>query len=394
VRAPPRTALVHDFLVSLRGADRVFLTMCQLWPEADVFTTVYDEDGTEGRFADRRIHTSFLQRMRPNAGNFRLMLPFYPAAIQALDLSDYDLVVSSSSAWAHAVRCDERAVHVCYCHNPFRYIWNEREATLRGLRDPVTRAVLRALFDRWRRWDRAAAQRVDRYVTTSQLTVARVKAYLGRDATIVHPPVDTHRFRPGRVGDHYVVLSELVFHKRIEVAVRAFNLLGLPLIVVGGGPEARRLERLAGPTVRLAGRLGDLEVANLLRSCRALIVTAIEEFGIAAVEAQAAGRPVIARRGGGALETIRDGKTGCFWSGGPAELAAAVLAFDDGAIDPRACVENASRFSVDAFKRRLLTEVELATSRATPGGERPLRRTPPLRAADGERSEQSAAAAN
>jgi len=273
---------------------------------------------------------------------------------------------------------------VCYCHNPFRYAWNEHEATLARRRDPVSRAMLRALFQRWQRWDRAAARRVDRYVTTSELTRARIKAYLGRDATIVPPPVETHRFRAGPVGDHYVLLSELVSHKRIDIAVRAFDRLRLPLVVIGGGPERRHLERLAGPTVRIAGRLGDREVERLLQSCRALIVTAIEEFGIAAVEAQAAGRPVIARRGGGALETVRDGETGSFWSGGVDELAEAVLALNDAAIDSRACVENAARFSVDAFKRGLLAEVELAMDPRTRDGQRPVRGEPRFRSTAGQ----------
>ena len=198
-----RTALVHDFLVSVRGADRVFLEICDLWPDADVFTPVYNEQGTEGRFAHRRIHTSFLQRLRPSARTFRALLPLYPAAIESFDLSGYDLVVSSSSAWAHAVICDEQTVHVSYCHNPFRYAWNERHRTLAERGDPVSRAVLRGLFRRWREWDWIAAQRVDRYITNSRTTQARIRSYFGRDRVIVYPPVETERFAPGPVGENY-----------------------------------------------------------------------------------------------------------------------------------------------------------------------------------------------
>jgi glycosyltransferase involved in cell wall biosynthesis len=352
-----RIALVHDFLVDLRGADRVFLAICDIWPEADVYSTIYDEDGTEGRFSGRRIHTSFLQRRRPTARNFRSLLPLYPSAIESFDLSGYDLVVSSSSAWAHAVRCDPETVHLCYCHNPFRYAWNELDRTLSG-RDPVTRTALRELFRRWRAWDRRAAGRVDRYLTNSRTTQARIKAYFGRDSTVLYPPVETARFSPGPVRDYYLVLSELMPHKRIDLTVRAFNLLRLPLVVVGDGPDARRLGKLAGPTVRFTGRVSDASVSDLLRGCRALVVAATEEFGIAAVEAQAAGRPVIAVRAGGTLETVQDGVTGCFWTGGPEELAAAVAAFDDAAIDPRACSRNAMRFDLDIFRRALPREVE------------------------------------
>ena len=355
-----RTALVHDFLVSIRGADRVFLEICALWPDADIFTPVYDERGTEGRFAGRRVHTSFLQRARPTARTFRALLPFYPAAIESFDLSGYDLVISSSSAWAHAVICDESTVHVSYCHNPFRYAWNERQRTLSERGDPVSRALLRGLFRRWREWDWIAAQRVSRYTTNSQTTQARIRAYFGRDSGIVYPPVATERFRPGPVGDHYLVVSELVSHKRIDVAVDAFNRLRVPLVIAGDGPDRRRLRRLAGPTVSFAGRVSDAEVAGLLSSCRALVVTAAEEFGIAAVEAQAAGRPVLARAAGGLLENVVEEVTGRYWDGGAAELADAVADFDTASVDPQDCVANARRFDSSVFREAFPREVDAA----------------------------------
>src|SRR5215210_1547765 len=256
----PRVALVHDFLLDLRGAERVFLALCDLFPQADVFTAVYDEAGTEGRFAHRAVHTSFLQRLRPDARSFRRLLPLYPYAMEALDLSAYDLVLSSSSAWAHGVLPSEDAVHLCYCHNPFRYAWNAREATLAKY-DPVRRALLGFVFQRWRQWDWIAAQRVDLYTANSETTRRRVKRYFGRDATVLYPPVETARFAPGPVGNDYVVLSELMPHKRIDLAIEAFNELQLPLTVVGNGPEARRLRRIAGPSIRFTGRVSDEEAA-------------------------------------------------------------------------------------------------------------------------------------
>lgn len=376
--SPQRVALVHDFLLDLRGAERVFAELCAIWPQADIFTAIYDEQGTEGRFSDRTVHTSFLQRLRPSSRTFRALLPLYPAAVESFDLSEYDLVVSSSSAWAHAVLCDERTMHVSYCHNPFRYAWNDRDRTLVRCRTPLTRTFLRGLFRRWRQWDWIAAQRTDRYVANSRTTQARIQAYFGRDSNVVHPPVDTTRFSPGAVGDHYAVVSELVPHKQIDVAVEAFNMLRLPLVVVGDGPHMRRLRRSAGPTVRLVGRQSDPSVAQILQSARALVVTSVEEFGIAAVESQAAGRPVIARRGGGALETIVDGITGCFWDGGASALAKAVAEFDDAAVDPQDCVRNADRFDAATFRRRLLDEVTLAysgRSRGLRGDRRPLAAT-------------------
>jgi glycosyltransferase involved in cell wall biosynthesis len=370
----PRVALVHDFLLDLRGAERVFAAMCDAWPEADVFTAVYDERGTEGRFADRRPHTSFLQRVRPTARTFRPLLPFYPHAIESLDLRGYDLVVSSSSAWAHGVLVEAGAVHVCYCHNPFRYAWSEREATL-AARSALTRPALRMLLNRWRQWDWIAAQRVDRYVANSELTAARVHRYLGRDSTVLHPPVELRRFNPvarEAVGEHYLVLAELMAHKRIEVAVRAFTALGRPLVVVGDGPEARRLRRMAGPTVSFTGRASDAQVAELLRTARALVVTAAEEFGIAAVEALASGRPVIALDSGGVLESVVEGETGAYYAEStPASLAEVVEAFDPTSVDPAACVAAAQRFGTERFQaslRAIVAEAVLAERAPRPDG--------------------------
>jgi glycosyltransferase involved in cell wall biosynthesis len=363
----PRVALIHDFLLDVRGAERVFAALCDLYPDADLFTAVYDERGTEGWFAHRNVNTSFLQRLRPTARTFRPLLPFYPYAMEALDLQGYDVVVSSSSAWSHGVLVDPEAVHVCYCHNPFRYAWNAREQTLSG-RDPVTRAALGVILKRWRMWDFVAAQRVDRYVANSETTRRRILRYFDRESSVLHPPVETGRFTPvDQPGDAYMILSELMPHKRIDVAVRAFNQLRLPLVVVGNGPDARRLKRMAGPTITFTGRVTDEEAARLLADCRALVVTATEEFGIAAVEAQAAGRPVIALREGGARETVLEGVTGTFFeTPAPEALAATVARFDALAIDPAACVRNAHRFDVGHFRRgmRAVVDDALAGERA------------------------------
>jgi glycosyltransferase involved in cell wall biosynthesis len=373
-----RIALVHDFLLDVRGAERVFLAMCDIWPDADVFTAVYDEEGTEGRFAHRDVRASFLNKVRPTSRTFRALLPLYPAAIESLDFSGYDVVVSSSSAWAHALICDPQTVHVSYCHNPFRYAWNDRDRTLASCRDPLSRALLRSLFRRWRQWDWIAAQRVTRYVTNSKATQARIKRYFGRDSTVVYPPVETRRFRVGEVGSHYLVLSELMRHKRIDIAIEAFNRLKLPLVVVGDGPDGRRLQRLAGPTISFAGRVPDGEAARLVASARALVVTAVEEFGIAAVEAQAAGRPVIAARGGGTLETVIDGVTGCHWEGGADALAAAVAGFDDSAVDPADCTANAAEYDISVFRQRLPREVQRALEETRHGEARVHPSHPPV----------------
>ncbi len=358
----PRVALVHDFLLDLRGAERVFRELCKIWPDADVFTAVYDEEGTEGWFAGRNIHTSFLQRLRPSARTFRVLFPLYPTAIESFDFSGYDLVISSSSAWAHGVLCAEDSLHVSYCHNPFRYAWNDRESTIASRRNPFTRVFLREALSRWRKWDYVAARRTDRYIANSKVTQARIREYFQRESGLVYPPVATERFSPGPVDSYYVTLAELMPHKQLDVAITAFNRLRLPLVLVGDGPAIRALRRQAGPTITFTGRVSDEHVPMILSGARALVLTAVEEFGIAAVESQAAGRPVIARRGGGALETVIEGVTGCFWSGGPEQLATAVCKFDTEAVDPQQCIRNAARFDSRSFRRGVAEEVSAALS--------------------------------
>src|SRR5918999_61755 len=362
---PARVALVHDFLLDLRGAERVFAAICDAWPEADVFTAVYDEEGTAGRFAPRSPQASFLQRLRPSARTFRWLLPLYPHAIESLDLRGYDLVISSSSAWAHGVLPDPGAVHICYCHNPFRYAWSEREATLAARSAPL-RLPLQVVLSRWRQWDWIASQRVDRYVANSRLTASRIRRYFGREADVLHPPVELERFAPGPIADHYLVVAELMAHKRIDVAVEAFNRLGRPLVVVGDGPELRRLRRLAKSNVRFTGRLPDPDVADLLRRARALVVTAAEEFGIAAVEALASGRPVIALGSGGVLESVREGETGAYYRDSePQALEDVVARFDPMAVDPEACVAAARHFGADRFQTALRAIVAGAVAAAS-----------------------------
>ena len=280
-------------------------------------------------------------------------------------------MISSSSAWAHGVLPDAGAVHVCYCHNPFRYAWSEHEATLAARSAPL-RLPLQVVLSRWRQWDWIAAQRVDRYVANSRLTASRVRHYFGREADVLHPPVELERFSPGHVGDHYLVVAELMPHKRIDVAVHAFNRLRRPLIVVGDGPELRRLRRLAGPTVTFTGRLPDPAVADLLRRARALVVTAAEEFGIAAVEALASGRPVIALGDGGVLESVHEGETGVYYGNSdPDSLAEVVAGFDPLAVDPAACVAASQRFGIARFQAALRAIVADAVAAERPPAPRP-----------------------
>lgn len=352
-----RVALIHDFLVDLRGGERVFLELCDLFPEADLFSPVHDPAGTEGRFLERGVATSWLNRMHPTERCFRALLPLYPRAVEGLDLSRYDLVVSSSSAWAHGVVAAPGQRHLCYCHNPFRYAWDQRDEATAGRTAPVRRA-LEWTLSRWRDWDRQASHEVDRYIANGATTRERIARCFGRSSGLLHPPVDVDRFEPGLPGEAFVVLSELMPHKRIDVAVEACARLGLPLTVIGDGPELERLRGLAGEGAEFTGRLADREVEERLASAAALIQCSTEEFGIASVEVQAAGRPVVALGMGGALETVIPGVTGELFESPAVDcLAAALESFDPGSYSPSECRSNAERFSRERFAEGIMREI-------------------------------------
>jgi glycosyltransferase involved in cell wall biosynthesis len=320
---------------------------------------LYDEEGTNGRFADRSVTTSPLQRLGARQTTFRRLLPLYPWAVGRLQLTDSDVVLSSSSAFAHGVRVPEGALHICYCHAPFRYAWYEEQRALAETPSPLRPLLRRQL--RWMRgWDRAASRGVDSYIANSQLTRERINLYYGRDAVVIHPPVETHRFAPGKPGDSLLVVSEIVRHKRLHVALEAARRAHSPIRVVGSGPDLDAM-REAYPEAEFIGRTGDEDLAELYASARAVIVPSMEEFGITAVEAQAAGRPVIAAAAGGALETVVDGETGRLAVLDDVDsFARAIATIDELDFDPGRAVENAERFSVAAFRRRLSGEVTRA----------------------------------
>jgi len=354
---PPSTALVHDYLLVMRGAERSFAALGECWPSAPIFTLLYDPDGTNGAFAGRSVRTSYLQRLPVRQSRFRLMLPLFPRAVERLPVSEYDLVVSSTSAFAHGVRTRAGATHVAYCYTPFRYAWHERE---RGLSEVprLLRPVLHHTLERVRAWDLAAARRVTHYITISELSRRRIQDFYGRDAAVVHPPVEVDRFSIGEPEDFFLVVSELVPHKRVENALAAARRTGQPIKVVGGGPDLSRLRREYGDRATFLGRLSDAELADLSGRAMALVVPNVEEFGIAAVEAQAAGRPVLAADAGGARETVVPGQTGVLVPPEDVDaLAEAMVGTDWSGFDPYSIRRHAQRFSTEAFKERFAAKV-------------------------------------
>lgn len=358
--APASVALVHDYLLVMRGAERTFAAIAECWSSAPIYTLLFDANGTNGTFAGRRVRASSLQRLGIHQNGFRHLLPLFPAAAERLRVAGHDLLVSSSSAFAHGVRPDDDALHVCYCYTPFRYAWFERDEALREAPPALRRAVAR-LLERIRRWDLEASRRVDHYIAISDLSRRRIEEAYGREAIVVHPPVDVSRFAPGRPEDFFLVVSELLPHKRVELALEAARRAHRPIKVVGAGPDLARLRARYGDTAEFLGRTSDDALADLYARALAVIVPKVEEFGMTAVEAQAAGRPVVGPDVGGTRETVIDGITGVLVPPEDVDALAEVLAHVDfAAFEPAAAVEQADRFARARFQERFRAVVAKA----------------------------------
>jgi glycosyltransferase involved in cell wall biosynthesis len=305
-----RLALVHDYLNQYGGAERVLEVLHEMYPDAPIYTSIYDPKRLPTSYRKYDIRTSFMQQLPGVMSHHQAYLACYPIAFEAFDLSEYDIVLSNSSAWSKGVVTTPETTHVCYCLTPMRWAWRYHDYVEREHLGPVVRFGLPAAMTALRVWDVTSSQRVDQFAAISQAVAARVRKYYGREATVIYPPVVTERFRSGRpAGDYYLVVSRLIPYKRVNLVVEAFNRLGLPLKIVGDGRDRVSLQSRAAPNIAFLGRVSDAEVVQLFQGCRAFLFPGAEDFGIAPVEAQAAGRPVISVRGGGALETVVDGET-------------------------------------------------------------------------------------
>jgi len=347
-----------------------------MYPEAPVYTSMFWPQAFPPAYRAWDIRTSFMDGLPLVHRHHQWFLPLYPYAFERFDLSEYDLVLSVTSAFAHGVVTREQTLHICYCLTPARFLWDYHNYAAREGLSPLVRAVVPFLISNLRLWDRVAAERVDAFVAISRAVQRRIGKHYGRPAEIVYPPVNVHRIPLSRQrGEHYLIISRLVPYKRIDLAVQAFNELGLPLWIVGDGRDRPRLEAMAAANVRFLGRLGDDELPDVLANCRAFVFPGEEDFGIAPLEAQAAGRPVVAYAGGGALETVIDGQTGVFFrERTAAALAAAVRQLDNINFDPEAIREHAMRFDRSVFERQL---AELIRSKqASVAGSQPDHRSP------------------
>jgi glycosyltransferase involved in cell wall biosynthesis len=369
-----RVALVHDWLTGLRGGERVLHEHAALFPDADLYTLFHVPGTTTARIESLRIHASPLSRLPGMRRHYRKLLPLYPWAIERFRLESYDLVLSSSHAVAKGIRAPQGATHLCCCFTPMRYIWDQTDAYLgRGVR----RAISTPLVRRLRAWDvrSSGPDRVGRFVAISETVAHRIRTHYRRTAQLIHPPVDVGRFRvrPEAVEDWYLLVGGFVPYKREEVALEAFRHLGARLLVAGDGPMRALLEARAPANVRFLGRVSDAELEDLYARCRALIYPQEEDFGIVCVEAQAAGRPVIAFGRGGATETVvplgqsQDRAPTGLWfhPQTPEALAEAVQRFEGAAseLDPKAIRANAERFAVPRYHRELRAAVAEAIAR-------------------------------
>ncbi len=353
-----KVALVHDYLNQMGGAERVLLALHDLYPDAPVYTSFYDPQRVDPSFRWMEIRPSWMQRLPLVTRYHQPFLPLYPLAFERLDLGEYDLVLSSSSAFAKGINVRADALHICYCHTPMRWAWSQDYLKNERL-GPLAHLLLPNIIRRLRRWDWTTAQRVDSFIANSPAVAQRIKDYYQREADIIPPPVDTSSYHISEVLEpFFLMVSRLVPYKRLDIAIQACNQLRLPLKIIGTGRDRLRLERLAGPTVELLGWLPDGQVRLALSRCQALISTGEEDFGLAMLEAQASGRPVIAYGAGGALDSIIEGSTGCFFAQQtPEALIDALRCFQADQFDPQVIRRHAEAFDTARFRQRMMQQI-------------------------------------
>ncbi len=361
-----KVALVHDFLVKLGGAERVLKVFMDMFPEAPVYTLLYRPEICGKNFPPERVQTSFLQKF-PNFLRQRqkFLFPLMPRAIEGFDFSDYDLVISSSNAYAHGVVTPSRTVHLSYCHSPMRYVWDYtheylKEQKVKGL----TYAVAQKMLHEIRIWDRLASDRVDQYLANSKHVQKRIQKYYQRHSKVLYPPVNVDRFMWQKEhDDFFLIVSALTPFKRLDLAIQLFNKIGKPLVIIGSGNQYEYLKNIAGKNIHLLGYKSDEETAQYLEKCRAFIHPAEEDFGIGVVEAMACGKPVLAYGKGGVCETVIPGVTGEFFQESTVESmedGLGRLIINESKYDSKAIRKRAEEFSEQRFItefRKIVNEV-------------------------------------
>lgn len=375
-----RIALVHDYLNQYGGAERVLEVFCEIWPEAPIYTLIYDEKRTYGAFGGKEIYTSFLQSFPFAKAHHRPFLFLMPTAVEQFDLSKYDIVISDSASYIKGVITKPNTLHICYCHTPTRYLWDDcHKYTQEFYYAPFIKRIIPFFLNYLRLWDEAAAWRVDKFIANSKFVSMRIKKYYQREAEVIYPPVNTDFFIPisqapapksdfsDNIGsstpkseDYFLMVARFLPYKKIDLTIEAFNQLGLPLIIVGDGREKSNLQKKAESNIKFVGSVPNNEVLkDYYLGCKALIFPQEEDFGLTAVEAMACGKPVIAYRAGGALETIKDGITGLFFKEQTVEsLMVAVQSFRSASFDAQIIRRHALQFDKKIFKDKIEEFVE------------------------------------
>ncbi len=369
-----KVAIVHDYLMQMGGAEKVVETLHSLFPDAPVYTSAFDRAAMPASYRDWDVHTTFLQRLPWKKHSHRAALLFYPAAFESFDLSGFDLVISSSSSFAKGILTGPDTVHVCYTHTPMRFAWTPRSYMKEERVSMLARTVLAPALHYLRTWDALASMRVDFYVANSRAVAGRIRKFYRREAEVVPPPVETSRFHiASEIEDYYLMVTRLAPYKRLELAVEACTKLDRPLKIVGSGRYRQQLEKIAGPKVEFLGRVSDADLPSLLARAKAYIMPGEEDFGIAPVEANASGRPVIAFGAGGALDSQIEGVTGVFFREATTQsLIEAMQKADEIAFDSRVIRAHAEKFDTENFKTAMRAVIERAVGRAVfadPGAE-------------------------
>ena len=356
-----KVAIVHDWITNPGGAETVIQCMLEIFPDAPVYTAVYNRKRMAEYFPNADIRTSFLDRLPFSATKYPMYLGLMPRAFEQFDLRGYDVVLSSSTSCAKGVLTDANTLHVCYCNTPMRYAWDFYFDYLNHSSNPLRKFLIRSLMYRIRMWDVLSSNRVDFFIANSHNVAARIEKHYRRESAVIYPPVsipevDRQDCAP---GGYYLAVSRLVSYKRIDLAVQAFRSLNLPLVIAGEGPEYKALKKMAGPNIRFAGRVSEEQKGDLFRHCRGFVFPGEEDFGITPVEAQGYGKPVIAFGKGGAMETVIDGVTGIHFHEQTADsLADAVRRAEQTGFDPQKIRENALSFDRSVFKDKLLSFIQ------------------------------------
>jgi glycosyltransferase involved in cell wall biosynthesis len=355
-----KLALVHDFLIQNGGAEKVVDVLHGLWPQAPLYTLFFDPKNLP-EFRDRDIRTSFLERLPLGQRKYQWYLPLMPVATESYDLSEYDVVVSSTSAFAKGVITNEKALHICYCHTPTRFLWSDTVSYVKELRIPrIIKLALPIALSRLRIWDKQSADRVDVFIANSETVRRRIKKYYRRDAHVIHPPVDTHMFHiSNKPKEYFLTGGRLVSYKRFDLVIEAANKTGFKLKIFGSGPVEAELKKMANSNVEFLGRVDQKTQAALYAQAKAFINAQEEDFGITPVESMASGRPVIAWKKGGAIETVVPELSGEFFEEQTWEdLADTLIRFDERNYNPSAIKAHAEKFSRKRFETQMQNFVQ------------------------------------